>query len=625
MTHGTGSCRLQARMIKRCLRLIDESELDRAENDDQQNGQRDDCLDDGRTALASRVRVSARRIAGDSRAAPNARRYASCAGMRRARLRRAMRAFHASDFPDAIGLEEAPSSSLASVQMRKAVNFWASRREMNLKRFELTALEAPVQTCHDPPGQPSDTTPSPDAHCSRTHPPRYRGPFVSEASAPTRRAERIGMLDTTRGIAVLGILLMNIVGFGLPEAYEDPTNWGGHAGADLAAWRITSLFFEGTMRGLFTLLFGAGALLFLQRHAAREPGPTSPAKLYYRRTALLIVFGLINAYLLLWEGDILFYYGVVGLFLYFFRNLSTPKLLMIGVAVLSVPTIMNVLQWQEYHDVYARAASVQSLQNTGTLLSPDQQYAIEELRQMNENHKPSVDRLEYAIDRVTSSYKSAFHYLRHRTFYWETSFFVQYGFAECLGMMLIGMALLKLGVLSGDVSRRTYWQMAIAGYAIGLAINVWEMLRLERSDFSVAAIMDAYLTYDAGRVPLTFGHVGLIGLLWLSPIWMHAKQMLASVGQMALTNYLAQSVICSLLFTGAGLGWFGQLQRHELYYVVAAIWILQLAWSPWWLRRYQFGPVEWLWRTLTYGTRQPMRIEPAPIRTPADSPERTPL
>ena len=139
------------------------------------------------------------------------------------------------------------------------------------------------------------------------------------------------MLDATRGIAVLGILIMNITGFGLPRAYDDPTNWGGSDGLNLAAWRIAALFFEGTMRGMFTLLFGAGALLFLQRHAARNPG-LLPADLYFRRTMWLIVFGLVNAYLLLWPGDVLYYYGVVGLLLFVCRNVG-PRKLIVAAAV----------------------------------------------------------------------------------------------------------------------------------------------------------------------------------------------------------------------------------------------------------------------------------------------------
>src|ERR687896_1778245 len=110
---------------------------------------------------------------------------------------------------------------------------------------------------------------------------------MTMTAEPTARDQRIGMLDTTRGVAVLGILLMNITAFGLPNAYDDPTNWGGDEGLNFAVWRVMSLFFEGTMRGLFTLLFGAGALLFLQRHTARSPDLRA-ADLYYRRTMWLI-------------------------------------------------------------------------------------------------------------------------------------------------------------------------------------------------------------------------------------------------------------------------------------------------------------------------------------------------
>jgi uncharacterized protein len=444
--------------------------------------------------------------------------------------------------------------------------------------------------------------------------------LLSDDPTPVRRADRIGMLDTTRGIAVLGILLMNIVGFGLPEAYEDPTNWGGHHGVNLLTWQINSLFFEGTMRGLFTLLFGAGALLFLQQAAPSDDGAPSRTKLYYRRTILLIGFGLFNAYLLLWEGDILFYYGVVGLFLYFFRKLATPRLLILGFLVLTVPTAMNLLDHADYTRVVAQAESAETAQRAGEPLTDQQESALSELREVREDHKPAVEKLEYAVEQITRSYHSAFRYLKQRTFYWETTFFIQYGFAECLGMMLLGMALLRTGILTGAAPWRTYLTLMLGGYAIGLSVNLWEMNRLLGSDFSVEAIMDTYVTYDLGRVPMTFGHVGLIGLLWISPVAMKAKRTLGCVGQMALTNYLSQSIICSFLFTGAGLGLFGRFERHELYYIVVAIWILQLAWSPWWLQRFQFGPAEWLWRTLTYGKRQPMRIATHGVATRAHTP-----
>jgi uncharacterized protein len=431
---------------------------------------------------------------------------------------------------------------------------------------------------------------------------------MSTTLAPTEREERIGMLDATRGIAVLGILIMNVTGFGLPRAYDDPTNWGGAEGINLTTWRIAALFFEGTMRGLFTLLFGAGALLFLQRHAARHTG-LLPADLYFRRTMWLIVFGLVNAYLLLWPGDILYYYGVVGLLLFVFRNVTPRKLIAAAAIIMILQTSVTVTEWYGYHEASAAAAAAQDARTSGKVLTQTQSQAIEDFASTNEQFKPSLDQLEGEVNRMRKSYLSALGVVAPESWHYETTFFLQHGLGECLGMMLLGMALLKLGVLTGAASRRAYATMMLVGYAIGLVVNLFETTNLMRDAFSVESLIASYLTYDLGRIPLTLGHVGLIGLLYQMSAQSAAMRNLGAVGQMALTNYLTQSVICMLLFTGAGLAWYGRLERHELYYVVAAIWVVQLIWSPLWLRRFRFGPAEWVWRSLTYWQRQPMRSE----------------
>jgi uncharacterized protein len=429
---------------------------------------------------------------------------------------------------------------------------------------------------------------------------------MSTPLEPTRSDERIAMLDTTRGIAVLGILLMNITGFGLPSAYDDPTNWGGADGANLAVWRTMALFFEGTMRGLFTLLFGASALLFLERHVARS-ADLRPADLYFRRTMWLIVFGLFNGYVLLWDGDILFYYGVTGLLLFVFRTMTPRRLIACAVAALALQTLVTVFEWTGYREMQSEAQSAQVVQATGEPLSSDQSEAIDALRSLEEDFKPARSTLEDMIARVQASYTSAFKVLSERTWYTHTNFFFRHGLLDCLGMMLLGMALFKLGVLTGACSTRVYVTMMIVGYAFGLTVNVFETTTLERADFSVQALIESYLTYDLGRSPMTLGHIGLIALLCRAPALAGAMRTLAAVGQMALTNYLAQSLICLFVFTGAGLALFGELERHELYYVVAAIWVVQLVWSPLWLAHFRFGPAEWLWRSLTYWRRQPMR------------------
>ena len=418
--------------------------------------------------------------------------------------------------------------------------------------------------------------------------------------APISASERIDILDTTRGIAVLGILLMNITGFGLPYAYEDPTNWGGHEGKNLIAWRVSSLFFEGTMRGLFTLLFGAGVILFLQRHQARNPAAPIAA-LYYRRTFWLIVFGLVNSYLLLWDGDILVYYGLTGLALYFFRNLSARTLLVCaGLAFLAQWSI-TIYDYVTYQDVKTAAEAAQDEYYNARDLTLEDEAALNEYANLQGDFKPSQSQLERTIEDVRDSYGSAFRFMAQRTFYVQTSYFLRHGVGDVLSFMLLGMALLKMGVLTGSASRRTYAWMALLGYTFGLSVNAFETISFERADFSVDALVTAYLTYDWGRLPMTLGHIGAIMLIYRYGAFVKAQRVLGAVGRMALTNYLSHSVICLFVFTGAGLALYGQLERYQLYYIVLAVWIAQLVWSPLWLEHFSFGPAEWVWRKLTYG------------------------
>lgn len=429
---------------------------------------------------------------------------------------------------------------------------------------------------------------------------------MSPELAPTPGEDRIGMLDTTRGIAVLGILMMNITGFGLPNAYDDPTVWGGDSAADITVWRIMALLFEGTMRGLFTILFGASALLFLQRHIARCPD-LRPADLYLRRTLWLIVFGLINGYLLLWSGDVLFYYGVAGLALFVFRNVAPRRLLLLATALMLLQTSVSVVEWHDFREAQELAQAASLRQATGQPLTADDQRAMETFAALESDFRPSREDLEAIVANVRHSYAAAFAVLSGHTWFMETDFFFRHGLIECLGMMLLGMALLKLGILTGKVPMQIYLALIVIGYGIGLMVNLSEIHQLERSSFAPETLVRTFMTYDLGRIPMTFGHLGVIGLLCRTPLLSGISRVFAATGQMALTNYLAQSVLCMFIFTGAGFAWYGQLPRHDLYYIVAAIWVMQLLWSPFWLRHFRYGPAEWVWRSLTYGRLQPLR------------------
>jgi uncharacterized protein len=428
--------------------------------------------------------------------------------------------------------------------------------------------------------------------------------------APTSAAERIFALDVIRGFAVLGILLMNILGFGLPSsAYMNAVAIeGGNTGWNLWAWFAEMFYFEGTMRGLFTVLFGAGVVLYTSRLESAGLGVRS-ADLYFRRNLWLWVFGIFNAWVLLWSGDILFFYGLAALFLYAFRGLPVRKLLLWALLVLSIQPVVGIGDYLKVSAAEARLPALEAKEKDGQDLAPDEQKLLDAYHDAEYSIRPDPDNVAHAVAQMRAGYFSAAERAHEHAWGAETEFLARQGLWECLGMMLLGMALFKSGALTLGWSTRAYLVTLLLGYGIGLGVNAWEIHYVVAHDYGVAAAFLPWtVTYDLGRIPTTLGHVALAMLVVRSGWFRGLLRPFAAAGQMALTNYLAQSLICLFLFTGLGLGWFGQLQRYQLYYVVLAIWLVELAWSPLWLAHFRYGPMEWLWRSLTRWEMQPMRL-----------------
>ncbi len=193
-----------------------------------------------------------------------------------------------------------------------------------------------------------------------------------------------------------------------------------------------------------------------------------------------------------------------------------------------------------------------------------------------------------------------------RSHYFETIYFYDHFFLDALAAMLLGMALFKSGVLTAERSNRFYGTMLAVGYVVGFAVNYREGHIIVDGAFEVLAFDHAALTYDIGRVAMAMGHIGVVMLFCKSGALGFLRTAIGAVGRMALTNYIMHTVICIFVFYGFGFGMYGSLERHELYYVVVAIWLFQLIVSPLWLARFRFGPLEWVWRSLTYWKRQPM-------------------
>ncbi len=426
----------------------------------------------------------------------------------------------------------------------------------------------------------------------------------AKSLTPLNASNRIHSIDIMRGIVLFGILLMNINGMALAHAYGDPTVSGGATGYNLYTWITTNLLFEGTMRALFSLLFGAGMFILLDRLEKRGAG-IKAANIYFRRLMWLLLFGLIHAYLLLWTGEILFSYAVMGFLVYSFRNLAPKKLLIAALVLIAAGTVWDYAEYKSDTEFIQNVALAEDYREEGKSLTKELRSA--EVRWENRQQERSLEGIKDYNENMKKGYFSLVAFLAPINMHNEKLLVYRYGIWDILSMMLIGIAFFKLKILSAVKSYRFYLTMSIVGYAVGLGINYYEIQLIMNNDFSYLSFSEAGITYELGRLAVAMGHVGFIMIFCKLPILITLKNALSAVGKMALTNYVMHSVFALVLFTGAGFGWFGNFERHELLYIVFSIWLFQLIASPIWLRYFQFGPLEWLWRNLSYNKKHPIR------------------
>ncbi len=421
--------------------------------------------------------------------------------------------------------------------------------------------------------------------------------MATSALAPT--SQRLESLDFVRGCALFGILLMNIVGMGLGPAYDNPSIAGGDTGINLSTWFFLNVGFEGTQRALFSILFGAGVILLSGRLEAS--GRPDSADIFFRRNLWLIGFGLVNAWVLLWFGDILYFYGIIALFLYAFRKLSGRTLLALGVGSLLLGAAWSAVDASRLlrlHDQAQAASAVAASART-----TEQKEAIEVWEEKS-RAGPPPEAFEAMRKARAASYWSALNATAGLIKHFQSWYLYRY-FFDIFGMMMLGMALFRSGVLTLESRTRTYLAMVGGGYAIGLTGNIAEARWIMDNGFSALSYAQAAISYDISRLAMTMGHLGLLMLFLRSGLLPWFRRSMAAVGRMALTNYLTHSVVALVIFIL--LGWWGALERHQLYYIVLAIWLVQIVISPIWLKHFHFGPVEWLWRYLTYGKKPQFR------------------
>ncbi|WP_338241215.1 DUF418 domain-containing protein [Aurantiacibacter hainanensis] len=411
-----------------------------------------------------------------------------------------------------------------------------------------------------------------------------------QAVAPVASAERIASLDFIRGFAVLGILAANIVAFGQPwSAYSWP---GGfltpHDATSDWLWVAQFVLVDGKMRGLFTLLFGAGMALFMER--AWERG--AEVGLQGRRLAWLLLFGLVHFYLI-WRGDILILYSISGFASLLFIRMTAGKLLTLGL----IGYVIGAL-------IYALAiGSAWLIADTavGDAAGEDAQSSIAEAKQANLED----DRVEISIMTEGSYAEFVGHnFSEHLTDPLDTLFLMVF---ETVPLTLIGMAFYRFGWFSpgGATGKRRAWGwgLLLGGAGLTLLMALW----VKDEGFTYWGTVSAMASFSMlPRLPMVIGLALLLALYgnhasgWLA-------ERLSAAGRAAFTNYIGTSVLMMLIFHPWAGGLWGELTRPELYLVVALGWAVMLAWSKPWLARYRYGPLEWLWRCLTYGRLFPLR------------------
>ena len=454
-------------------------------------------------------------------------------------------------------------------------------------------------------------------------------------------SSRIFSLDVLRGIALLGILLVSIWEFG---GFSTNQQAGLHLAEKGKAYQLfagISVLFEGKMRALFSLVFGAGMMIYLSK-----PNPlTLPGtqELYIRRQMWLMAFGLVNAFVLLWPGDILFHYGVMGILLFPFFRMSRKGLLIAALIVTLIYCGKLFWYYADDKEAYRKFKAITLVEEkfkkdsasqhqkdsasgmtaAALKIADSTKKAKDTLNKEQQDDKGAWEgvakRYKYDSTRAGDSsewksmrkgYGKIWNHLLQRSQGKEAAWLYRTGIWDMGSMILLGMALFGFGFFKPEFSKTKYLVIAAIGIILGI------LLAWYRMEYSHARTVDyvKYINRNAfapnqlfpiERLCLATGYASLVMLLLRLKILSWIWKAFAAVGRMAFSNYFIQTIICTLFFYGYGFGYFGRLSQSQLYFFVVELWLAQIVFSVLWLRFYHYGPVEWLWRWLTHGKRYP--------------------
>jgi uncharacterized protein len=398
-------------------------------------------------------------------------------------------------------------------------------------------------------------------------------------------ATRIVTLDTIRGFAVCGILVMNIVSMGAPVyAYVDPNYYGGAHGIDLAAWALAYVLADGKMRALFTMLFGASLLLITDAAEDRSPGP---ARVHYVRMFWLFMFGMLHAWFV-WYGDILVEYSICGAIAFAGRKWRPSALAFTAFCLIGYDAIQSLIQWHDMTVLHGLA--------TGPNPPAD---AVREWNKVLAETVPSRAVIGQEVRLYRGSIIDAFAARAPMTSLFQIHYLPTW-IPGSLGFVFLGMLLYRLGFWTGEWRKSTYrWIVVSGGAAILLYLPLVKTIAAHHFDPAFLPLADTITLLLRPFLALAYASALILVVQAGAAQWLTSR--LAAAGRMAFSNYLGTSLVMTTIFYGYGLGLFGTLSRAQLYILVFAQWLLILAWSKPWLRHFRYGPFEWAWRSLARG------------------------
>ena len=392
------------------------------------------------------------------------------------------------------------------------------------------------------------------------------------------QTNRLPALDVLRGIAVLGILIMNMQSFSMiSAAYLNPTAFGDLTGINRTVWILSHILADQKFISIFSMLFGAGIVLFSE---SIEDKGYRPARFYYRRLFWIFTIGLIHAYIF-WQGDVLVPYAICGALAFLFRRISPWTLIALGAIIFTIP-VFNY--W-----IFGNSISM---------------WPPEAVRGIQHTWAPSQIAIDAEIASLQGGISDQLLWRIPETFKMETFIFLILLGWRILAMMMIGMALYRLEFVTGTLSKKTYLISALITFILGFGLIIHGL----KLNFDNGWTMEYSMFFGSlwNYIGSAFVAIGYISVLML--ILKNIKfGVMANVGRLAFTNYLLTTILCGFIFYGHGLGKFGTVDRWEQAIYIVVIWCFLIAFSVIWSRKFYYGPVEWLWRYLTYGNKPAFR------------------